>query len=200
MSMRPRTVPDIPEETVRIAQAAFAKGNVYMQMRDEWDGIYTDEQFADLYPADGQSSIAPWRLALVTVLQFMGDLSDERAAQAVRDRIAWKYVLSLELSDPGFDASVLSEFRQRLVKHEAAQRLLDGLLSRLKAQGMLDGRRQQRTDSTHLLAAVRELNRLENVGETLRHALNYLAREDPAWLRAHLAHVRNGDIRVLSAF
>jgi len=187
MSMRPRSVPDIPEETVRIAQAAFPKGNVYMQMRDEWEGIYTDEQFADLYPADGQPSIAPWRLALVAVMQFVEELSDEQAAQAVRDRIAWTYVLSLELSDPGFDASVLSEFRQRLVKHEAAQRLLDGLLSRLRAQGVLDGQRQQRTDSTHLLAAVRELNRLENVGETLCHALNCLAGEDPAWLRMHLA-------------
>jgi transposase len=185
MSMRPRAVPDIPEETVSIAQAAFPKGNLYMQMRDEWEGIYNDEQFADLYPADGQPSIAPWRLALVTVMQFMEDLSDEQAAEAVRDRIAWKYVLSLELSNPGFDPSVLSEFRQRLVKHEAGQRLLDGLLSQLKAQGLLDGRRQQRTDSTHLLAAVRELNRLENVGETLRHALNSLAREAPAWLRDH---------------
>jgi transposase len=185
--MRPRGVSDVPEETMRIAQAAFAKGNLYLQMRDEWEGIYTDEQFADLYPADGQPSIAPWRLALVTVMQFIDDLSDEQAAEAVRDRIAWKYVLSLELSDPGFDASVLSEFRQRLVKHEAGQRLLDGLLSQLKARGLLDGRHQQRTDSTHVLAAVRELNRLENVGETLRHALNCLAREDPDWLREHLA-------------
>jgi transposase len=187
MSMRPQAIPAIPEETMRIAQAAFPKGNLYMQMRDEWEGIYTDEQFADLYLADGQPSIAPWRLALVTVMQFMENLSDEQAAEAVRDRIAWKYVLSLELSHPGFDPSVLSEFRQRLVDHEAGQRLLDGLLSRLTAQGLLDGRRRQRTDSTHLLAAVRELNRLENVGETLRHTLNYLAREAPGWLREHLA-------------
>lgn len=187
MSMRRRIVPDIAEETIRIAQAAFPNGNVYMPMRDEWEGIDTDEQFADLYPADGQPSIAPWRLALVTVMQFIEDLSDKQAAEAVRDRIAWKYVLSMALSDPGFDASVLSEFRQRLVKHEAGQRLLDGLLSRLKAQGLLDGRRQQRTDSTHLLASVRELNRLENVGETLRHALNCLARENPVWLRDHWA-------------
>jgi transposase len=75
--MRPRAVPAIPEETKRIAQAAFPKGNLYMQMRDEWEGSYTDEQFADLYPADGQPSIAPWRLALVTVMQFMEDLSEK---------------------------------------------------------------------------------------------------------------------------
>jgi transposase len=101
MSMRPRTVPDIPEETVRIAQAAFPKGNVYMQRRDAWEGIYTDEQFADLYPADGQPSIAPWRLALVTVMQFIEDLSDCQAAEAVRDRIAWKYSAPKWIVDQG---------------------------------------------------------------------------------------------------
>jgi transposase len=186
MSMRPRLVPEIPEETVRVAQAAFPKGNLYMQLRDEWEGIYTDEQFADLYPADGQPTIAPWRLALVTVMQFMEDLSDRQAAEAVRDRIAWKYALSLALSDAGFDYSVLSEFRQRLVAHKAGQRLLDGLLSQLKVRGLLQGQRQQRTDSTHILTAVRELNRLENVGETMRHTLNRLAREAPDWLRGHM--------------
>lgn len=186
MSMRPRAIPDIPEETVRVAEAAFPQGNVFMQMRDEWDGIYTDEQFADVYPADGQPALAPWRLALVTVMQFVDNLSDRQAAEAVRDRIAWKYALSLELSDAGFDYSVLSEFRQRLVVHKAGQRLLDGLLGHLKAKGLLGGQRQQRTDSTHVLAAVRELNRLENVGETLRQALNCLAREAPDWLRDHL--------------
>jgi transposase len=184
--MRPRAIPEIPEETARVAQAAFPKGNLYMQMRDEFEGIYTDNQFADLYPADGQPSIAPWRLALVIVMQFVENLSDCQAAEAVRDRIAWKYALSLELSDPGFDPSVLSEFRRRLVEHEAGQRLLDALLGHLKAKGLLEGQRQQRTDSTHILAAVRELNRLENVGETLRSALNSLARENPAWLRGHL--------------
>jgi transposase len=74
MSMRPRAIADIPEETVSVAQAAFPNGNLYMQMRDEWEGIYADDQFADLYPADGQPSIAPWRLALVTVMQFVENL------------------------------------------------------------------------------------------------------------------------------
>jgi len=186
MSMKPRAILEIPEETVRVAQAAFPKGNIYMQMRDEWEGIYRDEQFADLYPPDGQPTIAPWRLALVTVMQFMENLSDRQAAEAVRDRIAWKYALGLELSDSGFDYSVLSEFRQRLIEHGAGQRLLDGLLSHLRTKGLLNGQRQQRTDSTHILAAVRELNRLENVGETLRHALNSLAGVAPDWLQEHL--------------
>ena len=76
MSMRPRSIPEIPEETVRVAQAAFPKGNLYMQMRDAWEGIYSDEQFVDLYPADGQPSIAPWRLALVIVMQYVENLSE----------------------------------------------------------------------------------------------------------------------------
>lgn len=186
MSMRPRNIPDIPEETIRVAQAAFPKGNLYMQMRDEWEGIYSDEEFVDLYPADGQPSIAPWRLALVIVMQYVENLSDRQAAEAVRDRIAWKYALSLALENAGFDHSVLSEFRSRLVDHAASQRLLDGLLNQLKAKGLLKGQRQQRTDSTHVLAAIRELNRLENVGETLRHTLNSLACEAPTWLEGHL--------------
>jgi transposase len=186
MSMHPRIIADIPEETARVAQAAFPKGNLYMQIRDEWEGMYSDEQFIDLYPADGQPSIAPWRLALVIVMQYVENLSDRQAAEAVRDRIAWKYALSLELENAGFDHSVLSEFRLRLVEHEASQRLLDGVLNQLKAKGLLKGQRQQRTDSTHVLAAIRELNRLENVGETLRHTLNSLARVAPAWLEDHL--------------
>lgn len=186
MSMRPRIIPDVPEETVRVAQAAFPKGNLYMQIRDAWEGIYSDEEFVDLYPADGQPSIAPWRLALVIVMQYVENLSDRQAAEAVRDRIAWKYALSLDLQNPGFDHSVLSEFRARLVDHAASQRLLDGLLNRLKAKDLLKGQRQQRTDSTHVLAAIRELNRLENVGETLRHTLNSLACAAPTWLEDHL--------------
>ena len=97
MSMRPRIIPDIPEETARVAQAAFPKGNLDMKMRDAWEGIYSDEQLVDLYPADGQPSIAPWRLALVIVMQSVENLSDRQAAEAVRDRIAWKYALRLEL-------------------------------------------------------------------------------------------------------
>ncbi len=186
MSLPPRTITPIPEETGEVARTAFRKGNVYMQMRDEFGSLYTDDMFADLYPKDGQPAVRPWRLALVTVMQFAENLSDRQAADAVRDRIAWKYALSLELTDPGFDFSVLSEFRQRLLTHEAGQRLLDEMLQVFRAKGYVKARGQQRTDSTHVLAAVRELNRLENVGTTLRHALNSLATVAPDWLRAQV--------------
>ena len=182
--IRRQGIPDIPEETRAVARAAFPKGNLYMQIRDEFGSLYEDDLFADLYPAEGQPAIAPWRLALVTIMQYVENLSDRQAAEAVRGNIAWKYALSLPLTDPGFDFSVLSEFRQRLVEHEAGERSLSSVLAALKARGMLKGRGQQRTDATHVLAAVRCLSRLEN-GETLRHALNELTVLAPEWLGAH---------------
>ena len=114
MSMKPSPIPPIPGVTACVAHAAFPHGHVVMQLRDALGSIYTDEVFADVFPTHGQPAEAPWRLALVTVFQFMEGLTDRQAADAVRDRLAWKYALSLELTDPGFDHSVLSEFRSRM--------------------------------------------------------------------------------------
>jgi transposase len=187
MSLQAQPIPCIPEMTVKIARRAFRKGNVYMKMRDVLGTFFTDDQFIDLYPADGQPGYAPWRLALVSVMQFAENLSDRQAAEAVRDRIAWKYALSLELTDEGFDFSVLSEFRQRLVEHEAGERLLDTMLEQFKLAGLLSGGGKQRTDSTHVLASVRDLNRLELVGRTLQAALDAMAEVEPDWLQAWAA-------------
>src|SRR3712207_4802195 len=114
MSLRPTPCADIPANTAAAARAAFPKGTVYLRLRDELGTIFTDAQFAPLFATRGQPAACPWRLALVTLLQFAENLSDRRAAEAVRSRIDWKYLLGLELTDPGFDASVLSEFRTRL--------------------------------------------------------------------------------------
>lgn len=184
MSLQPQTTDPIPDETQRVARAAFPKGNVYLRMRDELGEVYTDGLFAELFPRRGQPAESPGRLAWVTVLQFAEGLSDRQAAEAVRGRIDWKYVLGLELTDPGFDYSVLSEFRERLLTGEKEAALLDELLARLKQRGLLKARGQQRTDSTHILAAVRQLNRVEIVGETLRRALNELAEVAPDWVKA----------------
>ena len=183
MSLHPQAIPPVPEETRRIAQAAFPRGNVYMRRRDELGAIYEDHLFAPFFPARGQPAAPPWRLALTTVMPCAEGLSDRQAADAVRSRIDWKYALSLELTDPGVDHSVLSEFRTRLVAGQLEQLLLDTLLTRIRARGLLKARSRQRPDSTHGLAAIRVLNRLELVGETLRHALNSLAVVAPAWLR-----------------
>jgi transposase len=119
MTLHPQYIPDVPEATSQVAKAAFRKGNRYMQMRDELGTIFNDEQFVDLFPKVGQLAEAPWRLARVTVMQFAENLTDRQAADAVRGRIDWKYALSLELTDAGFNASVLSEFRSRLVMNQA---------------------------------------------------------------------------------
>ena len=122
-------------------------------------------------------------MALVTLLQFREGLSDRQAAEAVRGRIDWKYLLALELADAGFDHSVLCEFRGRLLRHGAAERLLARVLEAAREEGLLKARGRQRTDSTHVLAAIRTLNRLELAGETLRAALNAIAAAAPGWLR-----------------
>lgn len=130
---------------------------------------------------DGLLKLA-FRLALITVLQFLEELPDRQAADAVRGRIDWKYLLGLPLDDPGFDFTVLSDFRARLVQGEAEQILLDALLALFKEQGWLKERERQRTDSTHILAKVRAINRLLCVGETMRFALNSLAVVAGDWL------------------
>lgn len=186
MSLRPEAVPSIPEATAATAREAFPRGNRYMAMRDALETFYTDADFAALFPTRGQPAEAPWRLALVLVFQFAEGLSDEQAAEAVRGRIDWKYALSLELNDPGFDSSVLSEFRTRLIGGGAEMQLLDRMLERFRSAGLLKARGRQRTDSTHVLAAVRALNRLACVGETMRQALNNLAVVAPEWLRPWL--------------
>lgn len=187
MSLQPQAIPPIPNLTSQVAHAAFRKGNAYMQMRDVLGTFFTDDQFTDLYPADGQPAYAPWRLALVSVMQFAENLTDRQAADAVRSRIDWKYALSLELTDEGFDFSVLSEFRQRLVEHAAGERLLNKMLAQFSQAGLLSAGGKQRTDSTHVLASVRALNRLELVGRTLQTALDALAEVAAAWLQVWVA-------------
>src|SRR4051794_12942400 len=183
MSLKPTPIDPVPGGTARVAKAAFRRGNPLLKLRDELGTVFADADFADLFPERGQPGLAPWRLALVTLLQFREDLADRRAAEAVRARIDWKYLLGLELDDPGFDASVLCEFRARLIEGGAEGRLLGKLLEACQARGLLKARGRQRSDTTHVLASIRTLNRLELVGETLRAALNELAATAPDWLR-----------------
>jgi len=114
MSLKPRRLQEVPEETAQIARAVFPKGNKYMMMRDELGILYEDEDFAALFPVVGQPAETPWRLALVWVMQFAENLTGRQAADAVRARIDWKYALCLDLTDVGFDYSVLSEYRDRV--------------------------------------------------------------------------------------
>ncbi len=107
MSLHPISAYVVLEHTARVARAAFPKGSLCLRLYDELGTIFTDHDFADLFAHRGQPAEAPLRLALITVLQFLEDLADRQAAEAVRARIDWKYLLCLELEDPGFDYSVL---------------------------------------------------------------------------------------------
>jgi transposase len=176
MTLRPQSLPPVPEATVAAVQAAFPKGNLYMELRAEFGALYGDQLFADLYPPSGRPvEVAPWRLALVVVMQYIEGLTDRQAADAVRRCMDWKYALSLELTDSGFDFTLLHDFRRRLLTHAAAQRLLDTFLTTCKARGWIKARGTQRTDSTHVLAAIRTLHRPECVLEAMHWALNQLS-------------------------
>lgn len=182
MPMRPNPGEHVPEDTARIARRAFPNGHPYLRMRDEFGVLFTNASFAALFHQGGRPAEAPARLALVSLLQFAEGLSDRQAADAVRSRLDWKYLLGLELADPGFDHTVLCEFRERLVRGGSEALLFEQLLEHFRARGWLQAGGKQRTDATHVLAVVRGLNRLQVVGETLRHALNALASAAPAWL------------------
>ncbi|WP_370461512.1 transposase [Micromonospora sp. Llam0] len=165
-----------------MARAAFRKGNLATRIRDELGQVYEDARFSAAFGLRGRPGISPAQLMTASVLQFSENLTDRQAADAVRDRITWKYALGLELDDPGFDPTVLSEFRDRLVAGDLTSLALDALLRRLAGLGLVKARGRQRTDSTHVLGAIRDLNRLELAGETLRAALEALAAAAPHWL------------------
>jgi transposase len=176
----------IPPETVRVACAALAENNRFRKLRAHFDTVFNDHAFEPLFPARGQPAATPWRLALVTVLQFAEGLSDREAADAVRARIDWKYLLGLELTDPGFDHSVLSRFRDRLIEGRSEMLLLRQIIEKSLKLGLIRKRSDMRTDATHVLASVRNMNRSELIGETLRAALNVIATVDPKWLAANV--------------
>lgn len=182
MSLARHPIPEIPAETMRVARTAIPKNNPWLQLRDQLGPIYQDEAFASLFAVVGQPAIEPWRLALVVLLQFAEGLTDRQAADAVRTRLDWKYLLALELDDQGFDASVLCEFRERLLAGGASKLLLDRLLEVCQEHKLLKSRGRQRTDATHVVAASRLLTRLELVTATLQQALNILAEVAPAWV------------------
>lgn len=186
MSLKATPVPSVPEETARVARAAFPKGAPWIALRDELGALYEDADFAALFAARGRPAEAPWRLALVTCFQFAEGLSDRQAADCVRSRIDWKYALALPLDDPGFADSILCEFRARLLEGSAEALLFDKLLALCRERKWLKARTRQRPDATHVLASVRSLNRLENVAATLPHALNTVAAVAPEWMRAQL--------------
>jgi transposase len=182
MSLEPRADDGVPDVTARVVRAAFPKGTLAIRIREALGPLFADEDFAAAFPRSGRPAASPGALALVSVLQFAEGLSDRQAADQVRARMDWKFLLGLELDDPGFDFTILGDFRSRLIRHGLEEKVLEAVLERLSGAGLLRSGGRQRTDSTHVLASVRTLNRMEFVGETLRAALEALAAAAPAWL------------------
>jgi transposase len=186
MSMRPQSWPEPAAEISQAVRAMYGRRRAPLPVviRDELGEVFADVEFAQAFAVQGPAAWSPGRLALVTVLQMAENLTDRQAADAVRDKISWKYALGLTLTDTGFDYSVLSQFRARIVEHGLEQKVLDLLVAALADRGLLKSAGKQRTDSTHVLAAVRDLNRVELAGEAVRAALEAIAAADPDWLSA----------------
>ena len=182
MSLQPRRLPEVPADTARAASAAFPKGSMAIRIRDELGEVWSDQRFQDLFGDRGRPGISPAQLMIVLVLAVAENLTDRQAADMVRRAIDWKYALGLSLDDPGFDFTVLSEFRTRLVAGSLETEALDALLARLAQLGLVRSGGRARTDSTHVLGRLRNLNRLELAGESVRAALEALAAAAPAWL------------------
>jgi transposase len=184
VSVQPRPWPKPASVIVAAVRKKYArrKAPLAVQVRDRLGELFPDAEFAAGFGERGRPGWSPGRLALVTVLQMAEDLTDRQAADAVRERLSWQYALGLDLDDPGFDHTVLSEFRSRVVEHGLEEKVLDLLLARLVAEGLLGPGGKQRTDSTHVVSAVRDLNRLELAGESVRACLEALAAAAPGWL------------------
>jgi transposase len=182
MSLKAEPVRDMPPEMAELRDL-IPEDSVYRLVGDTLYGKYNDADYADLYPAEGQPGISPVLLGFVTIFQFLERLSDRAAANAIRVRLDWKYALHLPLNYAGFNFSVLSEFRDRVVQHGAEARLFDSLLVQLREMGLLKRRGRQRTDSLAILTKVRSLTRLERLVETLRLALRALLAAEENWVR-----------------
>jgi len=182
--MEPQPWPEPAPEVARAVRAKYREREVPLPVavRDRLGELFADGEFAGAFGARGPRGWSPGRLALVTVFQMAENLTDRQAAEAVRDKLSWAYALGLGLEDPGFDFSVLSQFRTRVAEHHLEEKVLDLLLAALIEQGLLGAGGKQRTDSTSVVAAVRDLNRLELVGESVRALVEALSAAAPDWL------------------
>jgi transposase len=190
MSMQPVPWPDPDPQVAAVIKAMYggrkSERPLAVEMGDRLGQWLADEDFAAAFGIRGRPGWSPSRLALVTVLQRAEKLTDRLAAEAVRARLDWKYLLGLALEDPGFDHTVLAEFRGRVARAGLEQVALDALLGKLTADGLVKAAGKQRTDSTHVVAAVAALSRLELAGESVRAAAEALAAAHPGWLEQRI--------------
>jgi transposase len=181
MSLKIQAPWPMPGETGRIGKTLLEEKNTYRLIGDELFEKLDERDFADLYSPEGKPGISPVILAFVTVFQFMEKLPDRQAAESLRMRMDWKYALHLPLEYGGFDFSVLSEFRDRLIAGQAEGRVFETLVEQIRGMGLIQERGKQRTDSIAMLTKVRRLSRLELVVETLRLAVGGVVKAEREW-------------------
>ena len=186
MSMQTPFAAEIPAKTRRVVDPLLPQDSVYRLVGNEIDQILKDEEFLDLYAAEGRPAVNPVVLALVSVFQFLEKLPDRAAAEAAMMRLDWKYALRQELTWTGFHYSDLCNFRKRLLAHEREWVVFERLVAYLRERGYIQERGKQRTDSTKLIGLVARLSRLELVWEAIRVALRALEDADASWVRKHL--------------
>lgn len=184
MSLKPMPPRPMPAELALWGAKHLPPESPYRLVGDKLYEQYQECDYLDLYHPEGKPGHSPVDLALVSAFQYMEKLSDRQAAEAVRMRLDWKYALHLPVDDRGFNFSVLSEFRDRVIRHQVEARLFDHVLQQLAELGLVKQQRgRQRSDSLAVLSKVRALSRLEQVVETLRLAVRALLKADPEWTR-----------------
>jgi len=171
----------MPAETAEVGKVLLKEESPYRLIGDKLFDKIREQDFADLYSLEGKPGISPVILAFVSVFQFMEKLPDRQAAESLRMRMDWKYALHLPLTYGGFDFSVLSEFRDRLLQHGAEGRVFDTLVNEFREMGLIKERGKQRSDSMAMLSKVRKLSRVEMVIETLRLAVGAILKADREW-------------------
>ena len=181
MSLKIQPPWPMPAETGRIGKVLLEEKNAFRLIGDRLFDTLDEMEFADLYSVEGKPGISPVILAFVSVFQFMEKLPDRQAAQSLRLRMDWKYALHMPLEYEGFDYSVLSEFRDRLIEGKADKRVFEKLVAEIRAMGLIKERGKQRTDSIAMLTKVRRLSRLELVVETLRLTVGAVVKTDREW-------------------
>jgi transposase len=177
---------EIPREILTWGESHLKPDSLYRVVGEQLYTFISWEELHSMYSSTGRPGINPVILSLVTIFQFLEDVPDRVAASFVETRLDWKYALHLPLDDSGFHYSDLCNFRKRLYAHDKATLIFDQLLEKIRSMGYLKKRKHQRSDSTHVLAKVCHLSRLENLSEGLRLALGAIEQSDSIYYQEKL--------------
>jgi len=186
MSLKDPFPEEVPGETARLVEPLLADDSVYRLVAECVDEFLSDEQFIELYANEGRPGINPVLLSLVTVFQFLEKLPDRAAAEMAVMRMDWKYALRQPLDWRGFHYSDLCNFRKRLLGQGQESMVFEHLLDYLRERGLVRAGGKQRTDTTHILGAVKQLGDIEVIGEGVRLAISELMSTDAKWVMQHL--------------